>query len=390
MLQQTTVAAVRPYFERFLARFPTVADLAAAPLDDVLRLWEGLGYYSRARNLHRAAQELVTRFAGEWPSTVKELRSLPGIGRYTAGAIVSFAFDRPAPIVEANTLRLYSRLLGYEADPRSTAGQRVLWEFAERLVPARAPGDFNQALIDLGATVCTPVEPQCDACPLKSCCRAFAVNRQSQIPPPPTRPAVTELTEVAVVVRMKKQVLLRRCQPGERWAGLWDFPRFAWNGEDSGQLFNPLTPSPPKDDHEAEIARKDFDREWNIAEKPLDTHEYFVELQQRVKLQIAEAWRMRDKTIHWIKAEAYREALAPRVRELTGVATRFEDTLEQHFRHTVTRYRIFLSCVVARRVGGELAGSSDDLRWVPVNRLSEYALSTTGRKIARHLSDRAM
>src|SRR5437016_2075319 len=137
MLQQTTVAAVVPYFERFLKRFPTLGSLAAAREQAVLRLWEGLGYYSRARNIHKAARVVANELDGVFPDDVEALQKLPGIGRYTAGAIASFAFDRPAPIVEANTLRLYSRLIGLRDDPRSAAGQKQLWDFAGRIVPRR-------------------------------------------------------------------------------------------------------------------------------------------------------------------------------------------------------------------------------------------------------------
>lgn len=226
MLQQTTVAAVIPYFHRFLERFPTVSHLARAEESDVLKLWEGLGYYSRARNLRRAAEVIETEHKGVFPETVDSLQSLPGIGRYTAGAIVSFAFDRPAPIVEANTLRLYSRLLGMDADPRSTAGQRVLWEFAGLWPAGRNPGEVNQALMELGATVCTPQSPRCDECPLASVCEARRMGRQAEIPPAPRRPELTDLAEVAVVVQQADQFLLMQRLPGERWAGLWDFLRF--------------------------------------------------------------------------------------------------------------------------------------------------------------------
>ena len=148
MLQQTTVVAVIPYLKRFLERFPTVQSLAAAEETDVLRLWEGLGYYSRARNLHRAARRIVDEYDGRFPRDIATLQSLPGIGRYTAGAIASFAFDEPAPIIEANTLRLHTRLLGYNGDPRSTDGQRLLWEWAQKLVECRAknPGSRIRGL----------------------------------------------------------------------------------------------------------------------------------------------------------------------------------------------------------------------------------------------------
>ncbi|MBW3539945.1 MAG: A/G-specific adenine glycosylase [Planctomycetes bacterium] len=230
MLQQTTVAAVAPYFERFLARFPNVAALADAAEEDVLRLWEGLGYYSRARNLRRAAERIVHDYGGRFPHDAGGLQRLPGIGRYTAGAIVSFAFDRPAAIVEANTLRLYCRLLGYAGDPRSSAGQRVLWEFAERLVPRRSPGRFNQALMELGATVCRPAAPDCSRCPVRRHCVAFGENTQDVIPRAAARPAVTQVTEAMVAISRRGRFLLRRRPPSERWAGLWDFPRFELNG----------------------------------------------------------------------------------------------------------------------------------------------------------------
>jgi A/G-specific adenine glycosylase len=227
MLQQTTVKAVVPYYERFIARFPSVKALAVAKEDDVLRHWEGLGYYSRARNLHKAARDIQANRGGRFPATVEQLLALPGIGRYTAGAIASFAFDVPAPIVEANTLRLYCRLMGFADDPRSREGQNRLWNFASTVVPRQSPGEFNQALMELGATVCKPIAPRCEQCPVKSCCRAFADGTQETIPQTAKRPEVTEVTEAAVAVRKGRTWLLRKRDEGERWAGLWDFPRFA-------------------------------------------------------------------------------------------------------------------------------------------------------------------
>ena len=229
MLQQTTVTAVVPYFERFVNRFPTLADLAAAREEEVLRLWEGLGYYSRARNIHKTARLIAKERAGEFPDDVAGLVALPGIGRYTAGAIASFAFDRRAPIVEANTLRLYCRLLGFGGDPRSAAGQKCLWDFAERLLPRQSPGLFNQALMELGATVCTPEDPGCPKCPVRTSCAAFANGRQLEIPVRPARVAPTSVTEIAVAVHREGRYLMLRRPPGERWAGLWDFVRFAWD-----------------------------------------------------------------------------------------------------------------------------------------------------------------
>ena len=225
MLQQTTVAAVIPYYERFLARFPTLKSLAEADEQEVLSAWEGLGYYSRGRNLHRSARVVMADHGGEFPKSVDELRELPGIGRYTAGAIASFAFDVSAPILEANTLRLYARLMGYAADPRSTEGQATLWRFAEEIVPARQAGAFNQGVIDLGALVCTPVDPQCSECPLMNVCVSFQTGRQNQIPIPKARPAMTEVHEAAIAIRRGNRWLVRQRPGDERWAGMWDFPR---------------------------------------------------------------------------------------------------------------------------------------------------------------------
>jgi A/G-specific adenine glycosylase len=232
MLQQTTVTAVVPYFDRFLHRFPSIADLALADEQEVLRHWEGLGYYSRARNIHRAARQLHEESSGEFPRDVAALQALPGIGRYTAGAIASFAFDLPAPIVEANTLRLYSRLLALTTDPRTSAGQRALWEFAGRVLPRREAGAFNQALMELGSQVCTPVEPNCAECPLQRCCGAFAAGLQREIPAAVKRPDPTPLVEAAVAVERDGAYLLHRRPPGARWAGLWDFPRFGCDPEE--------------------------------------------------------------------------------------------------------------------------------------------------------------
>ncbi len=226
MLQQTTVAAVVPYYERFFRAFPDLESLANAEEERVLKLWEGLGYYSRARNIWKAARQLWETSKGEFPETVAELQQLAGIGRYTAGAIVSFAFDRKAPILEANTLRLYSRLLGYENDPRAAEGQRILWQFAEDVLPHANPGFINQALMELGSRVCTPKEPACDVCPLQKECRAFAIGRQTEIPHRRERIPVTDVMEACIAVRQHNAYLLRRRAEGERWAGLWDFPRF--------------------------------------------------------------------------------------------------------------------------------------------------------------------
>jgi A/G-specific adenine glycosylase len=172
---------------------------------------------------------IVSDRNGKFPADVAALLELPGIGRYTAGAIASFAFDRRAPILEANTLRLYCRLLGFRGDPRSAAGQKLLWDFAERIVPRKHPGLFNQALMELGGTVCTPEAPDCPQCPVRSVCVAFANDWQHEIPVRVARAAPTPVTEIAVAVHRRGRYLMLKRPPGERWAGLWDFVRFTWN-----------------------------------------------------------------------------------------------------------------------------------------------------------------
>jgi A/G-specific adenine glycosylase len=227
MLQQTQVVTVIPYFERFVARFPTVAELASADEQDVLRLWEGLGYYRRARQLLAAAKVVANEHHGTFPQTLEALQGLPGIGRYTAGAIASIAYDLPAPILEANTVRLLARLAAIEGDPTSTEVQSKLWNLAEALLPRKRCGEFNQALMELGSLVCTPREPKCDECPLREQCAAFQQGRQDSLPAPKAKQVFESVREAAVIVEHRGRVYLRQCAAGERWAGLWDFARFA-------------------------------------------------------------------------------------------------------------------------------------------------------------------
>ena len=227
MLQQTQVATVIPYYERFLAAFPDVHALAAAPEHDVLKLWEGLGYYRRARQLHRAARVLLATHGGVFPRDLDAVRELPGIGRYTAGAILSIAFDLPAPILEANTVRLFTRLLAYQGDPASTAGQRLLWQAAEALLPRKQTGEFNQALMELGSLICTPRAPACDSCPVPLLCGARLQSLVEELPRMRAKVAITPVREAAIVIRRGSRIFISQQAEGRRWAGLWDFPRFS-------------------------------------------------------------------------------------------------------------------------------------------------------------------
>ena len=229
MLQQTQVATVIPYFHRFMKAFPRLPDLARAPEQQVLRLWQGLGYYSRARNLHRTARAIVEHRAGEVPRTVEALLDLPGVGRYTAGAIASLAYDVRAPILDGNVVRVLCRLRAITDDPRTPARQAWLWKNADELVAPARPGDFNSALMELGATLCTPRNPQCPRCPLASTCQARAKSLQEQIPLRKERKAIpTERRTVWCAWRHSptgpRQYLFERRPARGRWASMWQFP----------------------------------------------------------------------------------------------------------------------------------------------------------------------
>jgi A/G-specific adenine glycosylase len=224
MLQQTRASTVAPYYTRFLARFPTVQDLAAASLDDVLRLWEGLGYYARARGLHAAARIVVNRFAGSLPGDLGALRALPGVGDYTAGAIASLAFGLAAPALDGNGRRVLARLGAVWGDPSSPAVRRQLWDLASQLLPADAPGDFNVALMDLGAEVCTPRSPACTECPWSPHCLALAGGLVGQLPERTVKPPLPHYDMVAGLIARGDQVLIALRPAKGLLGGLWALP----------------------------------------------------------------------------------------------------------------------------------------------------------------------
>jgi len=226
MLQQTRVETVIPYFERFLQRYPDVSALAAAEIDDVLHLWSGLGYYRRARQLHAAAREVTARYGGAFPSEPEALRSLPGVGAYTAGAVASIAYGKRAALVDGNVARVLARLDAVDAPPKSTAAQKRLWSTAARLVPEDRPGRFNEALMELGATVCTPRDPRCDACPIARLCAARAAGREREIPAASPKRAVPVVEVVAAVVEdpATGALLFARRRAGGLFGGLWEPP----------------------------------------------------------------------------------------------------------------------------------------------------------------------
>jgi A/G-specific adenine glycosylase len=316
MLQQTQVATVIPYFERFLKTFPTIESLARGDEHDVLRLWEGLGYYRRARQLHRAAQVIVAELGGQFPRELEKVRRLPGIGRYTAGAILSIAFDARQPILEANTVRLHSRLLAYRGHPTSAEGRALLWAMADAVLPQRNVGRFNQALMELGGQVCEPRQPHCHACPAAALCQANRQGLQAEVPAAKVKPRVEAVREAAVLVHRRGRVLVLRWPEGRRWAGLWDFPRFA---------------------------------------------------------------------VHAEQPAALRRELVENVRQLTGVAVSPGKRIKT-LTHGVTRFRITLDCYQAEYVscdGKSKAPTPMETRWLRPEALADYALNSTGRKLAK-------
>jgi len=227
MLQQTQVATVIPYWQRWMERFPTVASLAEAPLDDVLQAWQGLGYYARARNMHRAAQVIRDLHGGIFPHIYEDVLALPGIGRYTAGAICSIAYGQDVPLVDANVIRILCRIFGVHGDPKSTAVQAELWELAESLIPAGQAREFNQAMMELGALVCES-RPKCGVCPMQDLCAAYASGDPTSLPEFAPRPVFTSQTDVSAILHHPSgdgRVLLVRRPAEGLWGGLWETPR---------------------------------------------------------------------------------------------------------------------------------------------------------------------
>ena len=329
MLVQTTVAAVVPYYARFLERFPTVEALAGASESEVLKAWEGLGYYRRARQLHEAARAVVDQLGGVFPGDLEGLRALPGVGRYIAGAVRSFAFDLPAPILEANTQRVLARLLAWPDPVAASGSQKRFWEAAARLVPEEAPGRFNQAFMELGATVCGPKSPACLVCPIASNCRARREGLQDRLPVRVARPTASESSEVCGLVVRDGRLLMVRRGPGRLWEGFWEFPTVWAAGEDPA-------------------GRRDGVGEVDLAEG---------------------------------------------VRRLSGVIVgppAGPDAEAAVVRYGVTRYRVTLKAIWLEDRGGEPTPGPGliEAGWVEPSALSRLALAASTRRVARILGDR--
>jgi len=224
MLQQTQVATVIPYFRRFVKRFPTVQQLAKADLQAVLKLWEGLGYYTRARNLHWAARDVMTRRGGCIPRTAADLQELPGVGDYTAAAIASICYGEAVPVVDGNVVRVFTRFLGIRELSTLPRVHRKILEFLSLHIPASAPGDFNQAMMELGAMVCRPRNPDCRACPLARECVALKTHCTGLLPVRPRAKRTPEYEVAVGIVRRNGRVLIARRRAGQMLGGLWEFP----------------------------------------------------------------------------------------------------------------------------------------------------------------------
>lgn len=327
MLQQTQVATVIPYYHRFLDRFPDVKSLAEAPEDEVFRYWAGLGYYRRARQLHSAAKTIIELHGGKFPKDIAAMLSLPGIGRYTASAILSFAYDLNHGIVEANTQRLYARLLYWKEPLQTTKSQQALWEFAEGLIPdkGKGSGQINQAVMEIGSQICTPNQPQCDRCPLVPFCPTSAKGHFDRIPAPKPQKLITELREAAVFIERDGRWLMRRCQVGERWEGLWDFPRFDITDCDS------------------ESGVRSF-----LADAVLDRFQQPIEV---------------EECVHSLK----------------HAVTRYRITLDCYDAKIKKR----------RKANTATAVQEGDFQWCDLERMEELALSSSGKRILRWLKKRS-
>ncbi|MGZ3514921.1 MAG: A/G-specific adenine glycosylase, partial [Thermodesulfobacteriota bacterium] len=234
MLQQTQVTTVLPYYQKFLKSFPTLRHLARADLSKVLKIWEGLGYYSRARNLHHASQIVLNHYHGRIPNTLEELANLPGIGRSTAGAILSFAFNKDEAILDGNAKRVLSRLFAVSASSEKRKTENTLWQISESLIPKGSSNPFNQALMDLGSMICTPRDPSCPECPLRTLCKGRRSGEPERFPPKIPKKKIPHVEAVCAVIWKKRKVLLNQRPPTGLLGGLWEFPN--WKSESKSQL----------------------------------------------------------------------------------------------------------------------------------------------------------
>ena len=344
MLQQTQVKTVIPYWEKWMRALPNVQALASARIDRILKLWEGLGYYSRARNARRAAKVIVKVHGASFPKKFQELIELPGIGRYTAGAICSIAFDQRVPVLDGNVLRVLARLFAIASDPKGSLDR--FWRLAQRLVVVaderrlngeRACADLNQALMELGATVCTPSSPNCPACPIQRYCIAFGRGRVQRFPLKSEKPAVTRRRFVALVVERNRRFLVRRRAANVINGGLWEFPNAEVSAGAKAGASHPHS------------------KRW-----------------REVRASFSGAKRLE---CGWLaSAFATTEIPGAQLNEVTRLCT---------IKHTITRYRITLEVVQARLSDGSAVVPGN---WCTIGGLNRLAFSSAHKRIVQKLS----
>jgi A/G-specific adenine glycosylase len=296
MLQQTQVATVIPYYQRFLERFPTLTDLAAAPVEDVMPLWSGLGYYARARNLHKCAQAVVAHYGGEFPRDAKLIAELPGIGRSTANAIASFCFGAQTPILDGNVKRVFARCFGIEGFPGSLAVEREMWTLAEQLMPAKHTGIYTQAQMDLGATLCTRGRPLCVRCPLGDTCVAYRENRVAELPMPRPKKAIPERESIFLVMESAQGILLEQRPPSGIWGGLLCLPEL------------------PEGADAANYAKQNFGvlaKQWRELPALRHTFTHFRLTLRPLYAEVKQAPTAMESGQCWLAAEAYAGAALP-------------------------------------------------------------------------------
>jgi A/G-specific adenine glycosylase len=252
MLQQTRVETVIPYFEKWMSLFPTIKDLANASQQDVLNAWEGLGYYSRARNLHKAANVIIEKYNGQLPRDLNDLRALPGIGRYTVGAIASMAFGMDEPTLDGNLRRVFARLFDVTEPADSPAGEKLLWRYAAQNLPKGRAGDYNQALMDLGAAICLPKNPRCLICPLMRLCKARQNGTQNERPVMKPKKEAPHYVHAAGVIIRRGGVLLAKRPADGLLGGMWEFPNGRVDGDPAKGLVRAL-----KTGYSLRVRRKD-------------------------------------------------------------------------------------------------------------------------------------
>lgn len=299
MLQQTQVATVIPYYQRFMERFPGVEDLAAAELDQVLHLWTGLGYYARARNLHKTAQQVTHDFGGQFPNDLQTMQTLPGIGRSTAGAILAISQGIRAPILDGNVKRVLSRFAAIEGWPGQTAVADKLWQLAEQHTPSERVADYTQAMMDLGATLCTRSKPACLLCPLVSHCQAHQLDTVSQLPgSKPKKTLPKRQTWMLLLEDQQQRYWLEQRPPAGIWGGLWCFPQFESEDElnawASQQGLRPCQPAPPAFTHtfshyqlQTTPSRFQLDKPHNSAQVANSAPGYWYDPRQPAELGLA-------------------------------------------------------------------------------------------------------